>query len=327
MEQNKYTKQSVSPAALTLILEKLERFEVCAGDENGCDIGREWFDALTTLGLLERTQRSPALWSMTPAGEALLAAQPAEPAPVDRPFKRYAALDAAMDQASKQMDRLDAYLDENSHAAAADNAAVDAFAVHMKEKLATARKKGRGGWQQCTPEDLSGMLREHVEKGDPRDVANFCMFLHALGHGIQRVDRQGVALSDEESIMTKIQEFASTWAVVGGRFDDGSAMERAEECKAEIRAILSRASSSRAEVETLQARIQELKELNNALAAASIVPDDCALVPREPTDKMMLKGGFSFCGRVPNEQVFPEVRKIWYAMLAAAEAPNAEKGE
>jgi hypothetical protein len=28
------------------------------------------------------------------------------------------------------------------------------------------------------------MLREHVEKGDPRDVANFCMFLWARGEGI-----------------------------------------------------------------------------------------------------------------------------------------------
>ena len=28
------------------------------------------------------------------------------------------------------------------------------------------------------------MLREHVEKGDPRDVANFCMFLHQRGEGI-----------------------------------------------------------------------------------------------------------------------------------------------
>ncbi|WP_051975388.1 hypothetical protein [Cupriavidus necator] len=64
---------------------------------------------------------------------------------------------------------------------------------------------------------------------------------------------------DVDAVMTKIQEFASTWAVVGGRFDDGSAMERAEECKAEIRAILSRASSSRAEVEKSSERYQFLR--------------------------------------------------------------------
>lgn len=65
-----------------------------------------------------------------------------------------------------------------------DDAAVDAFAKVMKDKLAAARTKGRGGWQTCPPEELSRMLREHVEKGDPRDVANFCMFLWSMGHGI-----------------------------------------------------------------------------------------------------------------------------------------------
>lgn len=69
-----------------------------------------------------------------------------------------------------------------------DDVAVDAFATAMKEKLAAARAKGRGGWEdptQCTAEDLSRMLREHVEKGDPRDVANFCMMLHQRGEVIK----------------------------------------------------------------------------------------------------------------------------------------------
>lgn len=65
-----------------------------------------------------------------------------------------------------------------------DDAAVNDFAQAMKYKLAAARHKGREGWQTCPPEELSRMLREHVEKGDPLDVANFCMFLWWLGHGI-----------------------------------------------------------------------------------------------------------------------------------------------
>lgn len=57
-----------------LVLSKLQRFAECAedGDSGGCDIGRDWFDALTTIGLLERTKRSPAIWTMTAAGEALI---------------------------------------------------------------------------------------------------------------------------------------------------------------------------------------------------------------------------------------------------------------
>jgi hypothetical protein len=54
----------------------------------------------------------------------------------------------------------------------------------MKDKLAKAREKGRSGWETCPPDDLSRMLREHVEKGDPRDVANFAMMLWSLGAGI-----------------------------------------------------------------------------------------------------------------------------------------------
>lgn len=65
-----------------------------------------------------------------------------------------------------------------------DDVAVDQFAEVMKAKLADARAKGRSGWQECDPAELSYMLREHVEKGDPRDVANFCMFLWSLGKPI-----------------------------------------------------------------------------------------------------------------------------------------------
>lgn len=67
-----------------------------------------------------------------------------------------------------------------------DDAAVDAFAAAMKTKLAIAREKGRGGWQEADAGVLSGMLRHHVDKGDPLDVANFCMFLWSLGHGIAK---------------------------------------------------------------------------------------------------------------------------------------------
>jgi hypothetical protein len=65
-----------------------------------------------------------------------------------------------------------------------DDAAVDRFAAAMKDKMTKAREKGRSGWETCLPADLSRMLREHVEKGDPRDVANFAMMLWNLGVGI-----------------------------------------------------------------------------------------------------------------------------------------------
>ncbi len=73
-----------------------------------------------------------------------------------------------------------------------DDAAVDRFAAAMKEKMAEARAKGRSGWddpEQCSTENLSRMLVEHVAKGDPRDVANFCMMLWNRGDAIKPAEQ------------------------------------------------------------------------------------------------------------------------------------------
>ena len=68
-----------------------------------------------------------------------------------------------------------------------DDAAVDRFAAALKAKLDEARAKGRSGWNNDEPgmqQRLSDMLRAHVEKGDPRDVGNFAMFLHQRGESV-----------------------------------------------------------------------------------------------------------------------------------------------
>lgn len=65
-----------------------------------------------------------------------------------------------------------------------DDAAVDRFAARMKAKLAAARKRGRGGWdnsEECRVERLASMLIDHVRKGDPVDVGNFAMMLSERG--------------------------------------------------------------------------------------------------------------------------------------------------
>ena len=64
---------SAIPDEFLKIIKKLKRFEECAEDGEGADIGRPWFDALTFLGLLNRVQRSPAVWEMTDAGERAIA--------------------------------------------------------------------------------------------------------------------------------------------------------------------------------------------------------------------------------------------------------------
>lgn len=76
-----------------------------------------------------------------------------------------------------------------------DDLAVDRFAAVMKAKLAKKRNDGRGGWSgpECSEETLSRMLRDHVGKGDPVDVANFAMMLHQRG---ERIAQAAPAPSD-----------------------------------------------------------------------------------------------------------------------------------
>lgn len=72
-----------------------------------------------------------------------------------------------------------------------DDDAVDRFAAALKEKLAVARAKGRGGWQdkdRVSEEELTDMLFGRLWKGDPRDVANFCLFLWERGEHIALAD-------------------------------------------------------------------------------------------------------------------------------------------
>ncbi len=82
-----------------------------------------------------------------------------------------------------------------------DDTAVDAFAAAMKRKLAEARAKGRGGWedpQRCSLSYLAAMLVEQANspKADPVDVGNFAMFLFNRAGGketLQGLNRATIA--------------------------------------------------------------------------------------------------------------------------------------
>ena len=64
----------------------------------------------------------------------------------------------------------------------ADERLVGYAAMAMKKKLEIARAKGRGGWwdsEICSIDQLRGLLREHLEKGDMVDVMNFAAMIYA----------------------------------------------------------------------------------------------------------------------------------------------------
>lgn len=73
------------------VLAKLRRFYDCAEDfeSGGVDIGRHWLDLLTQLGLLNRVQRSPALWEISQQGEDLLGTQQPSPAQAEHANSGY----------------------------------------------------------------------------------------------------------------------------------------------------------------------------------------------------------------------------------------------
>jgi len=74
--------------------------------------------------------------------------------------------------------------DQVNHAEHSDNFHFDLFAARCKEKLAAARNKGRGGWDNpevCSAEYLAELLVHHLTKGNSgtyEDIANFAMMLH-----------------------------------------------------------------------------------------------------------------------------------------------------
>lgn len=90
----------------------------------------------------------------------------------------YGAVQRDLARAALEIERLNAEIEAHR-----DDEAVRRFAGRMTTKMAASRGKGRSGWQTCPVDALWEMLRDHVEKGDPVDVANLCMMIHRNAEG------------------------------------------------------------------------------------------------------------------------------------------------
>ena len=73
--------------------------------------------------------------------------------------------------------------------AEADSIGVRRFAKAMAVKLTDKRAEGRGGWHRPPSNGygtgiarLRRMMLAHIEKGDPVDIANFCMMIWNREH-------------------------------------------------------------------------------------------------------------------------------------------------
>jgi hypothetical protein len=117
------------------------------------------------------------------------------------------------------------------------------------------------------------MLREHVEKGDPRDVANFCLFLWKLGYGIATPARLAGAAQGEakqasiyaavDDVTAACREYiASGDAVRHGPLLPG-ALERCSKAEAALLAVVTQPlptanpqAPAATQPESLQRRVQ-----------------------------------------------------------------------
>lgn len=112
----------------------------------------------------------------------------------------------------------------NDRLSHSDDDAVDAFAAEMKAKLADARRKGRGGWDNpelCTVDYLAQLLIEQTTRStcDVVDVANFALFLFHRPGGTdalrariadnrtraQFIQREGLSPSEAEHLPRNIR--------------------------------------------------------------------------------------------------------------------------
>ncbi|MGS1024231.1 hypothetical protein [Burkholderia glumae] len=73
-----------------------------------------------------------------------------------------------------------------------DDAVIDAFARIMKASMAASRAAGRSGWWSAPASELSASLREHVEKGDPVDVALLAAMHWYKGEQIEQEASDGI---------------------------------------------------------------------------------------------------------------------------------------
>lgn len=174
-----------------------------------------------------------------------------------------------------------------------DDVAVEEFAVAMAEKMAEARAKGRSGWQDCDPAQLSQMLREHVEKGDPRDVANFCMMLWHHEAAISAAEEKPVtAMAHPQNELIQVADQQLSAAYQAGMDGDEFDMLVAKQA------------------------IQVAAPQQPAAEAKPVAADGWQLVPKIPTTAM--------CRAGLAERHDDLAKSIYAAMLAAAPAVYPE---
>lgn len=158
-----------------------EAFKAVGGWMNGGELGYPSFGSMNALFAYTVKMVGSARDSIL--NEAATAAETESfPDHIDRgPGDRYFKLGLHHAADTIRLLKLPASQNAEPHT---DDQAVDRFAAAMREKMASARAKGRSGWndrESCSADHLNTMLAAHLAKGDPVDIGNFAMMLWNRG--------------------------------------------------------------------------------------------------------------------------------------------------
>ena len=197
--------------------------------------------------------------------------------------------------------KIDAALAGKLPAQHQDDAAVDRFAIAMKAKMAAAREKGRGGWDDpnaCSVEFLADLLVGHAGKGNQgnfEDIANLAMMLHQRG-------ADPAVLASKKQVMALPKGWSVTVHETSPRYGIASI-------------------SGPGVFEMMMPVSYSMLDFFKAMAAAEYAaPKGWQLVPVEPTREMISAGNnqlaYDCCSGTADE--------AWPAMLAAAPKPEAK---
>ncbi|HFL2882344.1 TPA: hypothetical protein ACGWRO_003429 [Pseudomonas aeruginosa] len=211
------------------VLAKLRRFYDCASDfeSGGVDIGRHWLDLLTQLGLLNRVQRSPALWEISQQGEDLLGMPQPSPAQAEAERPEVVAYLFVKPDGTLSMDAV-------RHKPSQPAVAVMTVAQH--ERIVGELRADRDSWAEQAEQRLADwdeMRKEHdaalaeVErlresKGDPVGSLEKCM--KVMYERDEHAKRLEVALARVAELEGKLTD----WVHEGFRLNEALAVAKAQ---------------------------------------------------------------------------------------------------
>lgn len=200
---------------------------------------------------------------------------------------------------------IDAALSGKLPAQHQDDAAVDRFAIAMKAKMAAAREKGRGGWDDpnaCSVEFLADLLVGHVGKGNQgnfEDIANLAMMLHQRG-------ADPAVLASKKQVMALPKGWSVTVHETSPRYGIASI-------------------SGPGVFEMMMPVSYSMLDFFKAMAAAEhAVPEGWQLVSVEPSVQELVAMRDAWSDSPYSNDLEENLLSGWQAVLAAAPKPEAK---